>query len=162
MRSDLEAASDALSPPVFPAGKLSGILRRLERQPHLPENLRPILAALERVMIETEEARALVDAQLRATGEDNAEAIEERLFKLRAIARKHRVPVSELPRVHQRFLEDLSKLETGEGELAAARKEAAAAASAYAKAADALSEKRRAAASAAGPRRAEGAEAAQA
>ena len=146
VRSDLEAASDALSPPVFPAGKLSGILRRLERQPHLPENLRPILAALERVMIETEEARALVDAQLRATGEDNAETIEERLFKLRAIARKHRVPVSELPRVHQRFLEDLSKLETGEGELAAARKEAAAAASAYAKAADALSEKRRAAA----------------
>ena len=54
-----------------------------------------------------------------------AEAIEERLFKLRAIARKHRVPVSELPKVHRRFLEDLSKLETGEEELAAARKEAA-------------------------------------
>ncbi|MGO9484856.1 MAG: DNA repair protein RecN [Rhodomicrobium sp.] len=147
VRGDLEAASDALSAPVFPASKISGILRRLERQPNLPENLRPILAALERVMIEAEEARALVDAQLRATGEDNAEAIEERLFKLRAIARKHRVPVSELPKVHQRFLEDLSRLETGEGELAGARKEAAAAASAYAKAADGLSQKRRAAAS---------------
>ena len=146
VRGDLEAASDALSAPVFPASKISGILRRLERQPNLPENLRPILAALERVMIEAEEARALVDVQVRATGEDNAEAIEERLFKLRAIARKHRVPVSELPQVHRRFLDDLSRLETGEGELAAARKEAAAAASAYAKAADGLSQKRRAAA----------------
>ncbi len=146
VRDDLEAAADALSPPGFPANKISSVLRRLERQPNLPENFRPILAALERVMIEAEEARALVDVQLRASGEDNPEAIEERLFKLRAIARKHRVPVSELPKVHQRFLEDLSRLETGEEELAAARKEARAAASAYAKAADALSEKRRAAA----------------
>ncbi len=146
VRADLEAAADALSPPSFPASKVSGVLRRLERQTNLPENLRPILAALERVMIEAEEARALVDAQLRSCGEDNAEAIEEQLFKLRAIARKHRVPVSELPKVHQRFLEDLSKLETGEGQLSAARKEAGAAASAYAKAADALSQKRRAAA----------------
>ena len=147
VRADLEAASDALSAPVFPASKISGVLRRLERQPNLPESLRPILGALERVMIEAEEARALVDGQLRAGGDGNPEAIEERLFKLRAIARKHRVPVSELPKVHQRFLEDLSRLETGEGELTAARKEAAAAASAYGKAADALSEKRRAAAS---------------
>jgi DNA repair protein RecN (Recombination protein N) len=146
VRDDLEAAADALSAPVFPANKISSVLRRLERQPNLPENLRPILAALERVMIEAEEARALVDAQLRASGEDNAEAIEERLFKLRAIARKHRVPVSELPKVHQRFLEDLSRLETGEEELAAAQKEAAAAGAAYGKAADTLSKKRRAAA----------------
>ena len=73
VRADLEAASDALSPPVFPASKISGVLRRLERQPNLPENLRPILAALERVMIEADEARVAVDTQLRAVGEDNAE-----------------------------------------------------------------------------------------
>ncbi len=147
VRADLEAAADALSVPSFPAGKISGILRRLERQPNLPNGLKPVVAALERVLIEAEEARSLVEAQLRAGGEGNAEAIEERLFKLRAVARKHRVPVSELASVHRRFLDDLSKLETGEEHLAAARKEAAAAASAYAKAADALSEKRLAAAS---------------
>ena len=147
VREDLEAAADALSPPSFPASKISGVLRRLERQPNLAAGLRPVLAALERVMIEAEEARSLLEAQLRASGQDNAEAIEERLFMLRAVARKHRVPVSELPQVHRRFLDDLSKLETGEEHLAAARKEAAAAASAYAKAAGSLSEKRLAAAS---------------
>jgi DNA repair protein RecN (Recombination protein N) len=148
VRADLEAAADALSGPGFPAGKISGILRRLERQPNLPEGVKPVLAALERLMIEVEEARALVEAQLRAGGEDNAEAIEERLFKLRAAARKHRVPVSELPEVHRRFSDALSALEFGEEQLDAARREASAAAEAYARAADALSAKRRAAAAA--------------
>lgn len=146
VREDLEAAADALSAPCFPASKISSALRRLERQPNLPENLRPVLSSLERVMIEAEEARALVEALLRSSGEDNVEAIEERLFKLRAVARKHRAPVSELPKLHQRFLEDLSKLESGEEALIAARKEAAAAAAAYAKAAGDLSDKRLAAA----------------
>ena len=95
-------------------------------------------------MIEAEEARSLVAAQLRSESQDNVEAIEERLFKLRAVARKHRVPVSELPTVHQRFLDELSKIETGAEKLEAARKAAEAAAAAYTKAADALSEKRRA------------------
>ncbi len=87
-----------------------------------------------------------MEAELRAEGDDNVEAIEERLFKLRAVARKHRVPVSELPLVHQRFVDDLSKLETGAENLQAARKAADAAAAAYIKAADSLSEKRTAAA----------------
>ncbi|MGO9460895.1 MAG: DNA repair protein RecN [Rhodomicrobium sp.] len=146
VRADLEAAAEALSGPHFPEGRINGVLRRLERQPNLPESLKPVLAALERVLIEAEEARALVEAQLRSRGEDNVEAIEERLFKLRAVARKYRVPVSDLPEVQRRFLEDLSKLETGEEQLAAARKAATAAVSAYAQAAGALSEKRTAAA----------------
>lgn len=146
VRGDLEAASDALSGQHFPAAKLSSVLRRLERQPGLPERMKPILASLERVLIEAEEARSLVEAQLRAEGDDNVDAIEERLFKLRAAARKYRVPVSELPAVHQRLVEDLSKLEMGADQLQAARKAAGAALAFYAKAADALSEKRAAAA----------------
>jgi len=142
IRAGLEAAAEALSGPVFPSGTLSGVLRRLERLPNLPETTRPVLDALERVLIEAQEARSLVEAQLRESGEDNVEAIEERLFKLRAVARKHRVPVSGLPEVHRRFSEDLSKLETGGEHLAAARKAAQGAASAYAQAADALSAKR--------------------
>jgi DNA repair protein RecN (Recombination protein N) len=148
VRADLEAAADALSGPGFPAGKMSGVLRRLERQPNLPEGMKPVLAALERVLIEAEEARALVEAQLRAAGEDNAEAIEERLFKLRAAGRKYRVAVSELPEVHRRFAAALSALELGGEQLASARKAASAAADAYARAADALTGKRRAAAAA--------------
>jgi DNA repair protein RecN (Recombination protein N) len=144
LREDLENAADALSGPVFPDGRLNAVLRRLERQPHLSERLRPIQAALERVLIEAEEARSLVAAQLRSESQDNVEAIEERLFKLRAIARKHRVPVSELPAVHRRFLDELSKIEMGAESLEAARKAAAGAAGAYIRAADALSETRRA------------------
>jgi DNA repair protein RecN (Recombination protein N) len=146
LRSDLEEAADALSGPAFPAAKLNAVLRRLERQPQLSGRLQPIKASLERVLIEAEEARLLVEAQLRAEGSDNVEAIEERLFRLRAVARKHRVPVSELPVVHQRFLAELSQLETGAENLQAARKAADAAARAYVKIADALSEKRTAAA----------------
>ena len=144
LREDLESAADALSGPIFPDAKLNAVLRRLERQPHLSDRLRPIQAALERVLIEAEEARSLVAAQLRSESQDNVEAIEERLFKLRAVARKHRVPVSELSAVHQRFLDELSKIEMGAENLEAARKAAEAAGAAYTKAADGLSEKRRA------------------
>jgi DNA repair protein RecN (Recombination protein N) len=142
LRDDLEEASDALSGPAFPSAKLNAVLRRLERQPDPPGRLAPIKASLERVLIEAEEARLLVEGQLRAAGEDNVETIEERLFKLRAVARKHRVPVSELPKVHEHFLDSLAKLETGAEQVQAARKAASAAAAAYGKAADALSEKR--------------------
>ena len=144
IREDLESAADALSPPVFPEAKLNTVLRRFERQPNLPERFQPIRSALERVLIEAEEARSLVTRELRSEGEANVEAIEERLFKLRAIARKHRVPVSELPRVHRHFLDELSKIEMGAENLEAARKAAKAAADTYTQAAKALSEKRRA------------------
>jgi DNA repair protein RecN (Recombination protein N) len=145
-RADLEAAADALSPQSFPSGKLSALLRRMERQPALPPELRSILEAIERVLIEADEARTLVEKQLRAQSEDNVEAIEERLFKLRAVARKHRVSVDGLPGLHRRFLEDLDRLEMGTERLQGARKDAEAAGLAYAQAAASLSQKRKTAA----------------
>ena len=91
-------------------------------------------------MIEAEEARSLVAAQLRSESQDNVEAIEERLFKLRAVARKYRVPVSELPAVHQRFLDELSKIEMGAENLEAARKGSRGSRRRVHKVADALSD----------------------
>ncbi|WP_127078631.1 DNA repair protein RecN [Rhodomicrobium lacus] len=143
-RADLEDIADALNAPQFPATKLSAALRRLERTPNIPDALKPIQAALERVLIEAEEARELVEAQLRGESGGNVEAIEERLFRLRAVARKYRVTVNELPALHARFRADLARIETGEEDLIAARKVAAEAAAIYARAADALTEKRRA------------------
>ncbi|MBT3071735.1 DNA repair protein RecN [Rhodomicrobium sp. Az07] len=143
-RADLEDISDALNAPQFPAAKLSAALRRLERTPNIPQALKPIQSALERVLIEAEEARELVEAQLRGESGDNVEAIEERLFRLRAVARKYRVTVNDLPAVHARFRTDLARIETGEEDLIAARKVANEAAAIYARAADALTEKRRA------------------
>ncbi|MGA7329981.1 MAG: DNA repair protein RecN [Rhodomicrobium sp.] len=146
VRSDLEEASQALSSPQFPSGKISSTLRRLERQPNLPDSLRAVLAGLERVLIEADEARTAVEAELRRSAGEDVEAIEERLFKLRAVARKHRVPVSDLPNLHRRFLDQLSALEFGAERLIAAQKEATAAAGAYTGAAETLREKRLAAA----------------
>ncbi|ADP71331.1 DNA repair protein RecN [Rhodomicrobium vannielii ATCC 17100] len=143
-RADLEDIADALNAPQFPAAKLSAALRRLERTPNIPDALKPIQSALERVLIEAEEARELVEAQLRGESGDNVEAIEERLFRLRAVARKYRVTVNDLPAVHARFREDLGRIETGEEDLAGASKAAAEFGEVYARAADALSEKRRA------------------
>jgi DNA repair protein RecN (Recombination protein N) len=142
LRADLETAADALSGQAFPSTKLSGVLRRLERQPALPENLKVILAGIERVLIEADEARSLIEAELRAGGDGDVEAIEERLFKLRAVARKHRVPVSELPNLHLRFKGELQNLATGAEQVEAAKKAARAAEQAYAAAADALGGKR--------------------
>jgi len=143
-RADLEDIADALNAPQFPATKLSAALRRLERTPNIPDALKPIQAALERVLIEAEEARELVEAQLRGENGGNVEAIEERLFRLRAVARKYRVTVNDLPALQARFRADLARIETGEEDLIAARKVAAEAAAIYARAADALTEKRRA------------------
>jgi DNA repair protein RecN (Recombination protein N) len=146
LRADLEEAADALSGASFPAAKLGAVLRRLERQPGVSDAMQSIIGGIERVIIEAEEARLLIAAELRKNEHDSVDAIEERLFKLRAIARKHRVPVSELAALHKRFLDDLASLETGAEQVQAAKKATAVAAAAYGVAADALSEKRIAAA----------------
>jgi DNA repair protein RecN (Recombination protein N) len=142
MRQDLEEAAEILSGGGFPSSRLNGVLRRLERQPAIPDHVKPAMAAIERLLIEAEEARSAVDAVLRDGGENDLEQVEERLFKLRAISRKHRVPVSELPALLAKFTAELSALHHGEDGLAAARKASADAAAAYFKAAEALSAKR--------------------
>ena len=142
LRGDLEAAADALSDREFPLGKLSTILRRLERQSDLPPAIKPLIAGIERVVIEAEEARALVEAQLRDQGSGDIEAIEERLFRLRAVARKHRVPVTELKALQGRMEAQLGTIELGSERLEAIGKAAHAASKAYAAAADILSQKR--------------------
>ena len=148
VRADLEAASDALSPPVFPASKISGVLRRLERQPNLPENLRPILAALERVMIEADEARVAGGCAAPRGWRG-----QRRGHRGAAVqAPRHR---AQAPRPRERASQRASALSGGPVQaLRPARaswpprgRKPPPPASAYAKAADALSEKRRAAAS---------------
>ena len=74
------------------------------------------------------------------------ERIEERLFALRGLARKHGVQVADLPALKDGLHGKLAALEAGEARLAALDKERDAAAAAYAGAAQGLSEKRRKAA----------------
>jgi DNA repair protein RecN (Recombination protein N) len=104
-------------------------------------------AALDRVLIEADEAEAAVDAAAEAFDfePDRLEKAEERLFDLRGLARKLGVSVEELPTLRTRFAERLRAVETSEDALKAAEAELKAARDAYLAEAGKLTAARRAA-----------------
>ncbi|WGF86203.1 DNA repair protein RecN [Marinivivus vitaminiproducens] len=108
------------------SGKLAGIERRLGRVEEMAADLlSPAREATERALVECQEA---VDALERAARElvgpgRDLEQIEERLFALRAAARKYRIDVDGLPGLLAETSDRLSVLDAG-----AERTEAAAAA----------------------------------
>ncbi len=108
----------------------------------------PALAALERAEEALAEAETLL-ARLAADAESDPnrlERAEERLFALRAAARKYEVRVAELPDLLGTLSGRLAELETGAAGIAVAEQEAARARQTYADAASALSAARQSAA----------------
>ncbi|MFQ5954594.1 MAG: DNA repair protein RecN [Kiloniellales bacterium] len=107
-----------------------------------------VLGALDRAAAEVAE----VVAQLRSLGHDiefdtgRLEAIEERLFTLREVARKHRVETDELAALRQDLARRLAGIDDRDEVIKRLAAEAAAARDAYVSAAEALSAGRRAAA----------------
>jgi DNA repair protein RecN (Recombination protein N) len=100
----------------------------------------PALAALDRAAAEITEAQD----QLAALGRDDGaggslDQVEERLFALRALARKHHVAVEDLPRLLTRFAEQLAALDQGGAAIARLTKVEAEAKLAYRAAAERLS-----------------------
>ena len=77
------------------------------------------IAALERALIETEECAALLEASAADDegGSDRIDQIEERLFALRALARKHHVAIDALVDVQRDTAEKLAAIELGDGAL---------------------------------------------
>lgn len=134
------------------AAALAELTPRDRRSANPAAALRNAARALERLPPPNEdalaEAETLLDRLAASTAPDprRLEAVEERLFALRAAARKHSVPVAALPDLLARLSERLSALDAGTGRLAAARQAAHAARSAYAGAAERLSAARREAA----------------
>ncbi len=146
---DLREAREALEGDGTTSARLSAALRRLERQPaETAQALEPVTRALERVVLEINEAREQLEQALAAAdvSPQELEQTEERLFALRALARKHAVPVAELSGLTARFEAELEALDAGEQRLDALKKAVQAAAGAYKDAARKLSTKRRAAA----------------
>jgi len=145
----LAALEEGLSGTGTARERLGQASRRLERVRNLAESeLAPALAALERAQIELDEAEAGL-AELRrelATSDESLEAIESRLYALRAAARKHRVPVEGLTELLATTREELARLEDSTHELAAAERAAAEAEAAFRSAAAQLSALRAAAA----------------
>lgn len=147
---DLEEAQDALAGDGTAHARLGAALRKLERQgPETEEILRPVTGALERVLNEINDARDRIGQALVATQfEPKAlEEAEERLFALRALARKHKVAVPALPDLIVKLEGELAALDAGEQALEALKKAEGQAAAAYREAAAALSVKRHDAAS---------------
>ncbi|HZB92595.1 MAG TPA: DNA repair protein RecN, partial [Stellaceae bacterium] len=102
------------------------------------------LAALARAQVETREAVAQLEAALRSIGRDTAslETLEERLFALRALARKHGATPDDLPALRRAAAQRIGALDDGGGKLRQLERREAEAREAYRKAAAEVSLKR--------------------
>jgi DNA repair protein RecN (Recombination protein N) len=103
------------------------------------------MAALDRALSEATEAQAQLEIARDALEFDPArlEKIEERLFSLRAMARKHNVAVAGLSGLAEKFSAQLAALDDGEAGLKKLAAEAKAARATYVTAAEALTAARR-------------------
>ncbi len=145
---DLAAAAGLVSEDGL-EGKLSAAVRRLTRasSAFAAEN-NPLAGAidrLDRALSELMEARSAVDDAVERLGLDEGalERAEERLFALRAAARKHGVAPSALPGFFGDAKASLARLDEGAAEFDGVAKSAAAARSAFDAAAAKLSDLRR-------------------
>ena len=146
---DLRATYDGVSGPNSPVPVLATAVRRLERRAaQAPALIEPAIKAIDTALNALEDARAQLEHALQVANYDPAELerIEERLFALRAAARKYNVPADELAALARRYDGDLALIDAGAERLAALEREAAEALARYRSAAQALSTARRRAA----------------
>ncbi|HEY2621199.1 MAG TPA: DNA repair protein RecN [Acetobacteraceae bacterium] len=145
------APRDRRSP--APAAALRAACRALQRlvtpaQPDAANPAGPALAALERAEEALAEAESFLTRLAHEADADprQLEQAEERLFALRAVARKHALAVAELPALLDTLCIRLAALETGAAEVVALEQAVRQAREAYVGSAGALGEARRAAA----------------
>src|SRR5436190_2193443 len=146
---DLRDAHEAVAGERSPIAALSAALRRLERRrAQAPALIDPPVKALDAALTALDDARGHLDAALIAANHDphELERIEERLFALRAAARKYNVAVDGLAALNARHAADLAAIDAGAADLKKLEAAARDAEAAYTKAAAALSAARRKAA----------------
>jgi len=146
---DLRATQEAVSGPQSAVPPLATAVRRLERRAtQAPALIEPIVRAIDSALNALDEARLHLEHALRVAHYDplELERIEERLFALRAAARKYNAPVDELAALRSRYAGDLALIDAGADRLTALEAEAQATAAHYREAAQALSAGRRRAA----------------
>ena len=144
--SALDEAEGALAGDSSGEARLHAALRRLERRKEgAGGRLDQVTAALDRVILEFNEAqRAMFEARKSfAFDPRELEKSEERLFALRAAARKFKCTVDQLAGVREKFENDLKALSDGGAKLVALDKSYSEAKAVYEKAADSLSAARR-------------------
>lgn len=128
-------------------GALRSAQKTLVRSP-LTAGLAAIIEGLEKASIETEEALYALEK----IGEESTfnpqklEAVEERLFALKAAGRKYNMPVDELSRLHEETDQKLQRLNKQSGESTKLEKQVKEAEAAFVKVASDLSAARKKAA----------------
>jgi len=128
-----------------PARALREAARALERLPPPNDEAQPAIAALAAAQDALAEAETALQNLLHEGGPDprRLEQTEERLFALRAAARKHSVAVVDLAEFAAGLRARLEALDAGSGRVAALERDEAAARKAYLAAAAALTDARR-------------------
>ncbi|WP_279358865.1 DNA repair protein RecN [Methylobacterium indicum] len=148
---ELNEALDAVAGQGSPTAHLSAALRKLERRAaQAPGLVEPSINALDNALVALDEARTSLEDALQAAEFDprELERVEERLFGLRAAARKYNVAVDDLAALRGRYEGDVAVIDAGEEALGRLEATLATADAAYLEKAEALSKGRRKAASA--------------
>jgi DNA repair protein RecN (Recombination protein N) len=130
---------------------LNTAARQLERlRDKAQGRLDAALAALERAAVEAAEAVAQIEAAQRGLGRDSAtlEKVEERLFALRTLARKHGVALDALPALRTETARRVAALDNGGDAVTRLARHEQEARQAFVAAAESVSRKRRQAAKA--------------
>lgn len=143
---DISEASEFLNGNASPVPVIASMVRRLERKSHeAPGLLEETVNLLDAALNQLANAQMEVEAALRKTEFDphELERVEERLFALRAAARKYSVAVVDLPALAEKMVADLADLDAGEERLGQLEKQMQASKGDYDRAAAALSDRRR-------------------
>jgi DNA repair protein RecN (Recombination protein N) len=149
--TELSEAFEAVGGSGSPVPVLAAAVRKLERRSaQAPALVDPSVKALDAALVAIDEARDALEAAIRASEYDprELEQVEERLFALRAAARKYDVPADELAALRERYESDVAAIDAGEERLAGLEAALGEAEAAYVAAAKKLSAGRRKAAAA--------------
>ncbi|MEM7300154.1 MAG: DNA repair protein RecN [Pseudomonadota bacterium] len=118
--SDVSEGIEALAGSASPVPEISSLVRRLERKSgDVSGLLDPAIAHIDRALDALADAQSALESAQREMAFDphELESTEERLFALRAAARKYNVPTDRLAELSRTMLEDLAELDAGEGQL---------------------------------------------
>ncbi len=126
LSDDLESYHKDLSGRNGVDAVLRGVLRRMERTEGSATDLvMPVIQALDRASLELAGGIEILEGLLRDTNFDpqDLEAIEERLFEIRRLARKHSCQPDELATIFDQFEGQAKALSMGEEQVNEARRE---------------------------------------
>lgn len=149
--ADLIEIDEILNGPSAPSPALAGLMRRLLRKVDGGgEAYQPIVDALDATLVTLDRASEALEDLKRDMAYDpgELEAVEERLFALRAAARKHQTTCDGLAEVLEKYQADLDTLQSGESRLKSLLAQEATARARYKEVGNALSHGRAKAATA--------------